>query len=229
MKQHQKFRWYTLVGMAFFVVAPLAAFGLGIAAQRVVLDGNVTLPVIVTTPSVDIHLDWQLYTNTKYGVSLRYPSEFDARVPQTPSDAAAWSFNSNTPGTLLLDIVMPRTFEPKTNFVDGTVRIGVSRDPQALAGCLQAPNDGGATTTQSIHAAQFILFHTSDAGAGNRYDSTGYRTMRDGTCYGIDLVSHWSELLNYPPELGLHEFDHARVERALNDVLQTLTLTSPAP
>jgi|GEM_PF-3846463 hypothetical protein len=52
--------------------------------------------------------------------------------------------------------------------------------------------DSETTTDTTINGVAFSKTERSDAGAGNRYDTTIYRSHRDGTCYEIQTTLHYA-------------------------------------
>jgi len=84
-------------------------------------------PAAVATPTADPTANWQTYTNTKYGYSIKYPSELESKDvdPSTvlgPTGVTAHNF-----------IVWGPTQRPQTEFYDGlSVILGVVTNPEEL-------------------------------------------------------------------------------------------------
>ena len=72
-----------------------------------------------------------------------------------------------------------------------------------------------------INGIDFTVFHFSDAGAGNIYETTSYRTVHGGQCWAIEYTIHSSQIGNYPPKYGLQPFNEA----TLHDVLDRIAGT----
>jgi hypothetical protein len=132
--------------------------------------------------------------------------------------------SNNTPGVTWLSITIPAAFEPQTNFADAKLTVGDSGDSQAIAGCLAPiasgiPGESMATTT--INGAVFSVYKTADAGAGNYYETTSYRTLHAGECYAVEYTIHSSQIANYPAQYELQPFN----ETMLTDVLDRMVGT----
>jgi membrane-bound inhibitor of C-type lysozyme len=134
-----------------------------------------------------------------------------------------WMVNATTSGMLLVKATLPNSFEPKTNFADATLTVGTSADPTALVECMTYA-DGGNGVQKSkvtINGVTYEKFVTSDAGAGNFYQTTSYRTLRNSQCYAIEYTIHSSNIDNYPPSAGIKAFDQAKVQSALESIVQS--------
>jgi hypothetical protein len=70
------------------------------------------------------------------------------------------------------------------------LRIGTSRDPRALAHCQDVPANAlpDATGTAVLDGVPFRHFRAGDAAMNHYLDVEGYRAVRDGRCYAIDLL-----------------------------------------
>lgn len=142
-----------------------------------------------------------------------------------------WMVNATSSGLLLAKATLDRSFQPKTNFSDGKLTIGTSPDPSAVATCLTYnPSGGPATTptTQTINGTAYTVMHSSDAAAGNRYDTTSYRTVRNSQCYVIEYTIHYGNIQNYDPSQGVKEFNEAAVAKVLDGIVQSFRFTDGA-
>jgi hypothetical protein len=157
------------------------------------------------------------------GFTLEYPSAY-AIQEEVPASTTDWQVvnQDQTMGIKIVTLTIPKEFEPQTNFSEGQLRMGISRDSKAVSTCL-APTGANSEirVEQNINGVTFVGYKTGDAGAGNFYDTTSFRTIHGGTCYVVDLVVHYTNLQNWPAELHLHEFNHARVYNALHDIFAT--------
>lgn len=70
----------------------------------------------------------------------------------------------------------------------------VSRDAIGEAACFQPTADGQIAFrgTRTIDGVAFKIASSTDAGAGNRYESNLFRAYRDGTCYEIATTLHYA-------------------------------------
>jgi hypothetical protein len=226
-----KVTWYSkILALVLFVILPFAGFYFGIqygAARQYVADYSVNLKQVSSQNGNPYYEDiaaWQTDPNHS-GWSIAYPIDFDTNdnYSNTPSDD--WRMGMpGGPGLQFFTLTIPRVFEPQTNFADAKLTVGMSGNAAAVAECLIAeptePNQPASGTT-TINGTVFTVFHFADAGAGNYYETTSYRTRHVGACWAVEYTIHSSQIGNYPPEYQLKPFD----ETALHDVLDRIVGT----
>jgi membrane-bound inhibitor of C-type lysozyme len=134
-----------------------------------------------------------------------------------------WMTNATTSGLVLAKVTLPSTFEPKTNFQQATLTIGTSADPDALSECTTYSQSGGELTKSQviINGVTYEKFVTNDAGAGNFYTTTSYRTIRNSQCYAIEYTVHTTDIGNYSPDQGISAYDAAKVDSVMDSVIQS--------
>ena len=133
-----------------------------------------------------------------------------------------WMVNATTTGLLLAKATLPSSFEPKTNFGDATFTVGTSPDPAAVSGCLTyAGGNGVQKSTVTINGVQYAKFVTSDAGAGNLYQTTSYRAVRNNQCYAVEYTIHSTNIQNYPKSSGIAAFDQSKIQSVLESMVQS--------
>ena len=131
--------------------------------------------------------------------------------------------NATTSGMVLAQINVPQSYEAGTNFADAKFTVGTSADPSAVATCLTYNPTGGPTTkstTATINGTTYTVFQSSDVGAGNHYDTTSYRTMRNSQCYVIEYTIHYATFQNFPAGT-VTQFDEAGLKTKLDAVAQS--------
>jgi membrane-bound inhibitor of C-type lysozyme len=148
--------------------------------------------------------------------SFTFPDAFSIAGTE-PGYTQSWMVDATTSGMLLAEVTLPASALPKTNFGGADFTVGVSADPSALASCLSynptgAPGSGPVTTV--IHGVTFDTFTSHDAGAGNLYDTTSYRLIRDGECYALEYTIHSTQIGNYPKG-SVTAFNEEQVAREL--------------
>ncbi|KND49316.1 MAG: hypothetical protein AB203_02875 [Parcubacteria bacterium C7867-008] len=126
-----------------------------------------------------------------------------------------WMNQSTDNGLILARVTIPKSFQSNTNFSEARFTVGTSADPKAVKQC----STEGVPAT--IHGVTFKKISTADAGAGNFYETTSYRTIRNNQCYVVEYTIHSTNIGNYPPELGITEFDKATVQSALEAMVQS--------
>jgi hypothetical protein len=155
---------------------------------------------------------------------MKYDSSFVTDSSLANTDAQ-WSNNSSFKGSRIVALHLPREFQPKTNFSEAVISVGVSTDLTAVSHCLTAQNGETVVSDQSAQAKGFEVFKLGDAGAGNYYETTSYRIVRDKACLALETIVHSTNIGNYDPSQGIHEFDHGAVDRALAAVVNSFSFT----
>jgi membrane-bound inhibitor of C-type lysozyme len=156
-------------------------------------------------------------------VSFNYPQTF---ILSGGGIGYSENWKSNTDGTLGLNLVTvkaPTDYQPKTNLGDATFTVGTSSDPKAVASCLMDNSGlGAAKTTVTYNGITYTKLVTTDAGAGNRYETTSYRTVQNSQCYAIEYTLHYSELANYDPSMGITAFNSTKVHADFDGIVASL-------
>lgn len=163
------------------------------------------------------------FTDTGKTFSFSYPNNFTVSGGGV-GYSQSWMVNATTSGLTLAKATLPRAFQPNTNFSEATLTVGTSADPSAIATCLTYNPSGGpvrAAQKVSINGTAFTKFSSSDAGAGNRYETTSYRTLRNNQCYALEYTIHSTNIGNYDPSQGVKEFDQTSVQNALDGVVNS--------
>ncbi|MDR3547147.1 MAG: MliC family protein [Candidatus Pacebacteria bacterium] len=160
------------------------------------------------------------FTDQGKTFSFGYPTQFSVSgggVGYTQN----WMQNSTSSGLLLAQLSIPGTFQPNSNFGDAKLTVGTSPDPAAVANCLAQTNGNRATSSiVTINGAQFTKIVYGDAAAGNRYDITSYRTVRNDQCYAVEYTIHYGNIQNYTPG-AVTEFNESAVQSVLEGVVQS--------
>jgi membrane-bound inhibitor of C-type lysozyme len=164
----------------------------------------------------------QIFTNQGKTFSFSYPSVFSISGGGV-GYSTDWMVNATTSGLLLVKATLPSSFEPKTNFANATLSVGTSADPTAISECLTyaAGGNGVKKSTVTINGVTYTKFVTSDAGAGNFYQTTSYRVVHNSQCYVVEYTIHSSNIGNYSPDQGIKAFDQSKVQNALESVVQS--------
>ncbi len=166
------------------------------------------------------------YTDSAKTFSITYPKEFifvagGAKNPAVPTQQ--WMSGATVKGSSLATVYIPRLFQPKTNFSEATVNVGVSSDKIALTSCTSPqPNAGQvAIGNVTINNVPFTIISSTDAGAGNLYDVTSYRTVYKNKCYNIETVVHSTNIGNYSPDQGITAYDKDTVQKTLENIVNS--------
>jgi membrane-bound inhibitor of C-type lysozyme len=164
------------------------------------------------------------FTDQGNTFSFTYPSQFMVSGGGI-GYSTDWMVNATTSGMLLAKLTIPSSFQPKTNFGDATLTIGTSADPEAVKQCTTFSESGGPSVPSSqvtINGVTYTKFSESDAGAGNIYQTTSYRTIRNDQCYALEYTIHSANIENYSPDQGITAFDQTKVQSVLDGIIQSV-------
>lgn len=135
-----------------------------------------------------------------------------------------WMNEGKGLGLILAKVVLPRSFQPKTNFSEGTMKVSTSSDPDAIKECLNPPQGNNVPkSSASIGGVTFTTYTYGDAGAGNFYNTTSYRAIKNNQCYVIEYIIHSTNIGVYSPDQGIKEYDNVKVKKVFEDMVQSFT------
>jgi hypothetical protein len=224
------------IALILFVVLPFFGFYLGLQYGEVIgyaMHDQSTIPPASSTSSGSTAsayysntAEWQTDARNEAnaGFSIAYPIDFSADDNYSATPSTDWSLNSgDIPGIKFLTVTIPSAFEPETNFAGATLTVGASASNQALANCFVsgAVNPGATAASTTIGGVLFSVFTSSDAGAGNIYQTTSYRTTHAGECWAVEYTIHSSQIANYPASYNLQPFDQGMATDVLNRMVGT--------
>ncbi len=172
-----------------------------------------------TTPGIKTFSD---QGNT---LSFSYPSELSVSGGEL-GYTASWRVNTQTLGITIAKVAIPKETQPKTNFSEGTFSVGTSSDTKAINECLTATNGESLVGKETINSVLYTKFTLGDAGAGNYYNTTSYRTLRNNQCYAIEYTIHSTSLGAYSPEQGISAFDLQKVTTPLEAMVHSVTFST---
>ncbi|MBY0328482.1 hypothetical protein K2Q02_00070 [Patescibacteria group bacterium] len=156
------------------------------------------------------------YTNKEYGISLQYGSVFETNTAN--ETYVSWGQAAPVVAKPLFSIRIPKSFQPQTNFSEATVTL--YRIENSTDVCLTAEGGETASGTQNGWA----VFTAGDAGAGNYYESTNYRMVKNNSCIMLQSLIHSTSLGAYDPSQGITEFDKEAVKTKLAEVIATVEI-----
>jgi hypothetical protein len=166
------------------------------------------------------------YTDSAKTFSITYPKDFifvasGAKNSKFPTQQ--WMSGATVKGSSLATVYIPRAFQPKTNFGEATVNVGVSSDKIAIQSCTSPqPNAGQVSIgNANINGINFSIVSSTDAGAGNFYDVTSFRAVYKNKCYNIETVIHSTNVGNYSPDQGITAFDKDAVQKVLDGIVNS--------
>jgi hypothetical protein len=231
--------WYSkLLALALFVALPFIGFYYGVQYGKVVATVGQAPAAIATSTAITPNtadataayyndpVEWQTDANNAAGgFSIAYPLDFDTQDNYSATPSTDWRLDANNAsGIKYFTLTVPRAFEPQTNFADATLTVGASGATAAIAACMTPDQGAGPATTTSSAAVNdiaFTIFKSSDAGAGNYYETTSYRTLHNGKCYAVEYTVHSAQIANYPSSYDLQPFNEQKINSLMQNIIGT--------
>jgi hypothetical protein len=219
--------WYSkLIALILFVALPFVGFYLGMNYGKT--TALLAAPSASQSQAGDYYAKvaaWQTDNRTDAGFSIAYPIDFSVDDNIGIAPAMDWRVGANgAPGLKRFTLTIPASFEPQTNLIGATLTVGDSQNNAAIANCLKPDASGvpgAATSTATINGVTFNVFTSSDAGAGNYYETTSYRALHAGACVAIEYTIHSAQIANYPAAYGLKPLDENKITDVLSRIVGT--------
>lgn len=171
-----------------------------------------------------------VFSSARYGVQLRYPATLELHRDFSMSylSNGAWKTYAGPgapPGEPLVALVMPTSNEVTA----GELRIGVSRDPEAIRSCKSIPAAAlpDSVGTTIIDGVPFTTFKARDAGMSHYLIVRSYRAVHDSTCYAMDVLVYGTNPKVYDPP-RTPPFTAEQVFARLVPVAEALQFTASA-
>lgn len=178
---------------------------------------------VAATPDGNSVLGFNTFTDNGKTFSFSYPSTLTVTgggIGYTPD----WANQSIQPGLVLAKVSIPKSFQPNTNFSEAWFKVGTSADPTAVKNCLtDTSGSKSAKTKVTINGTSYTKIVFGDAGAGNFYDTTSYRVLRNNQCYAIEYTIHSTNIGNYSPDQGITEYNKVKVQTVLDTMVKSFT------
>ena len=153
--------------------------------------------------------------------SFSYPKEF-AFSGGDGSYSPDWRANTSTLGMLFTVVQITKSFMPGTNFGSTKFTVGTSADPVAVKNCLVSDNGGVVKNKKvEVNGTTFTEITSADAGAGNFYETTSYRAVRNNQCYAVEYTIHYLNLGNFSLDQEIKEFDKTKITSILEGMAQS--------
>ncbi len=171
--------------------------------------------VVNTTPVV---LGDSVFTDQGKTISFSYPKESvlsGGDIGYTQS----WRTNTQSLGIVLAKVTIPKSTQPETNFSEAVFTVGTSSDATEVKNCLIPRNGERAKGIIVIDGVTYNKITLTEAGAGNYYDTTSYRVIKNNQCYAVEYTIHSTNFASYDPNLGIKEFDTQKVVNALETMV----------
>lgn len=203
----------TLIAVVFLAIVVLVIFFITKGPGKTVpVQQGTSTQVSSTSPSSLPVTNAHTFTDTAHKVTYDYPSEMTL--------SQNGSLNGTT-GVLISSAELPASFQSNTNFRGATFMVGSSNDATSIAQCANPQNGEVAQGTTLINGVFFSKFGLGDAGAGNLYDTTSYRTIYNNQCYILSYTIHTTNIGNYDPSQGISMYNKAPIVVLLESVAQS--------
>jgi hypothetical protein len=149
------------------------------------------------------------YTDPTESFTFTYPSDFARIEAQQPYYGLAH---------VEIALMSEQASYHPTNYSQDSWLV-VSSDAIAQAACFR-PVEGQAAFDgkKTVDGVEFRVASSTDAGAGNRYESNLYRTYRYGNCYEIATTLHWASDFNDLDEAAMNRSQDAARAALLRSV-----------
>ena len=178
------------------------------------------MPVATSTAEIIPNVASETYEDTTHRFSMDHPATsavlatgFEAYLPVTAQPVVAFT--------------LPTELFQGTNLVEAGVYVGVLDGAKTVNACLVPHESEESKGTIKIGPIIFSVFTSGGAAAGNIYEQTTYRTVRNGNCYELVALLHSGNIGNYP-DGQVQQFDREKFQTILDKMLQTFTLTGKA-
>lgn len=173
-----------------------------------------------TGGNVSVTAGTSTFVSNSANVTFMYPKGFTVSSSGVGYNSD-WRINTTETGKLLVKITSPKDYAPtkKTNLSNVTFTVGTSSDKNAIANCLAVENGETRVGIVTIGGVDFTKTVFGDAGAGNLYNTTSYRAVKNGMCYTIETTVHSTNLGVYAPEQGIKQFDQTAINNALSKIV----------
>ncbi|MEK7228323.1 MAG: hypothetical protein AAB681_03140 [Patescibacteria group bacterium] len=207
------------------LVASIAIVVFLIAGYFLFKKPKVVVPVVVPDDSQNVISGNSVFVDQEKTLTFSYPKELSLDdISQSKQD---WRTNTQDAGTLIARVTIPKGSQPQTNLSDSRFSVGVSNDAKAAKNCLIATNGEQSQGNETINRILYFKFILGDAGAGNFYDTTSYRTLYNGKCYAVEYTIHSTNIGVYDPSQGVKEFDKQKVTAVLEAMAHSFVFLKP--
>lgn len=160
-----------------------------------------------------------------WGFTLKYPRDFDR---SWDVDALANAFLDGADGHVKFALPEDAFMDTKSNFAGAWLTVS-HRKNTSESECFASVDEAGQMSeTRTINGISYRIDATADAGAGNFYRSTVYRTLDRGTCFEAVTTLHTTNVANYP-DRTVKEFDLEKAESVFREILGTVMFTDKSP
>lgn len=168
----------------------------------------------------------QAFVDRDYGIRITYPKRLDLRdgFERNYLSSDRWKAYANpnaAAGKAIVALILPGS----NQVTAGELHIGVSRQAKALANCTALPDAAvsGSRRQVTISGIPFVTFKARSAGMSHYMIVRSYRTVKNQTCYAVDIVVTGTNPAVYEPPRTA-PFTKVEVFKRLKPVVHHLRL-----
>lgn len=166
--------------------------------------------------------DLATFRSAPWGLTIRYPADLATSTvfKENYFDRGAWrvSWAADTgPGTRLVAFSLPDLAVHDAggdSRATAELRIGASRDPDVVAGCLTYGMNSGNNAELRMRTVGGVTFtevpDNSDGEMGKTFTTDDFRAVHRGTCFAIDLAVFVGGTSNRPPAVAPADLDRLK-------------------
>ncbi|MGH8214713.1 MAG: hypothetical protein ACREPZ_03340 [Rhodanobacteraceae bacterium] len=207
--------------LAFAIVAPVAACSPGHdVGPQPPGASNVSPPRAVDGET-------HIWRDSTWHVSIEVPPGWtvhhDFKTSYLANDAWKTYAGSDSQGRPIVALVVPGS----DRITDAEIRIGASKAAPEVQRCT-APPDAvrpGSLAHETIGGIDFTTFEAADAAMSHYLDVHGYRTVRGGVCYAIDLLVYGTNPQVFDPP-AMPPFSRAQAFARMRAVVGSFHFTN---
>lgn len=176
------------------------------------------------------HQEIKHYQSDEYKLSLTVPAEMTLqdRFKKGYLLTDQWRFDDGNPnrgpGRALLQVTAA---DFKTDafprYFSATLRIGVSQAAKAISNCYKA-GPLGKLKPVTIQGVEYDVFPIEDVAMNHVVEGKSYRTVRNGTCYAIEIVKAYSNYRDAKSPKDMTDSELNRYIEALDQLFTRIKL-----
>jgi hypothetical protein len=162
----------------------------------------------------------QTFTNADYGIAIAYPDDFKARKGFGGSYLQNGNWKTYAGPHSVGQPIVSLVLAGSNDVTDAELRIGASRNTQAVKRCTQPPDSAvpDSETEATLDGVTFKTFKARDAAMSHYLEVKSYRAVHQDTCYALDLLVYGTNPKVYDPPRKppfTHKHAFSRLQAAL--------------
>jgi len=157
------------------------------------------------------------YTDPTLGYTISYPASWTLDT--------AYVNDTQGPSHEIkgISLTIPASMTQGTN-LGGDTKLSVESLPGQNCQPSQFVDPADNVRHIVSHGIHYTVADSSDAGAGNRYETTVYVVDGTSPCIAVRTFIHYSAIENFDPSSGVKAFDRAKLIAAFDRIRASLRL-----